>query len=62
MEGEAGGSPSIARERVRSSPRPIGHVWVYLVAVCAYDACESREPRRKLTRSCPVRRGCPHLP
>ena len=34
MEGEAGGSPSIARERVRSWPRPIGHVWAYLVEVC----------------------------
>jgi hypothetical protein len=29
MEGEAGSSPSIAREGVRSSLRPIGHDWVY---------------------------------
>ena len=27
--GEAGGSPSIAEKRVLSSPRPIGHDWVY---------------------------------
>ena len=29
MEGESEGSPSIARKRVRFSPRPLGHDWVY---------------------------------
>ena len=35
MEGEAGGSPSIAREGVLFSPRPLGHDWVYSSVACA---------------------------
>ena len=63
MEGESEGSPSIARKRVLSSPRPIGHVWVYSFAALPK---RRRNPamslRRTLTDCVLYGLVFPHLP
>ena len=50
MEGEAGGSPSIARKRVASSRSPIGHKRVYFVSPVPISRAQLRT-RRRIERS-----------
>ena len=63
MEEEAGAFPLHRQKRVLPSPRPLGHDWVYCLAVLASDRVTSvTQAPMELTRLCPVQPYCPHLP